>query len=196
MDSFILASASPRRQDILNQLGLPFEVHPSDVCEDIPANAGPEDAVRILACRKASAGAANFPGRWVIAADTLVLLECHLLGKPTDREAAKSMLRTLSGNTHRVLTGVCIKCNDTEFSGTASTEVTFRKLSDKAISAYVDRGLSDGKAGSYGIQDLGAYFVQNISGDYNNVVGLPVHLLTDLLTSAGFSIDQLILKGE
>lgn len=196
MDSFILASASPRRQDILNQLGLPFEVHPSDVCEDIPANTSPEDAVRILACRKAATGAAGSPERWVIAADTLVLLDGHLLGKPASRDDAKSMLRALSGNTHRVLTGVCLRCGDREFSGTAATEVTFRKLSDEDISAYVNCGHSDGKAGAYGIQDLGAYFVQGISGDYNNVVGLPVNLLCELLSRAGFPIHKLITKGE
>lgn len=196
MESFILASASPRRQDILNQLGLPFEVHPSDVCEDIPENTAPEDCVRILACRKAEAGAKSFSGRWIISADTLVLINGKLLGKPADRCEAKAMLRSLSGNTHQVLTGVCIRCNDAEFSGTASTEVTFRDLSDEDIAAYVDRGLSDGKAGAYGIQDLGAFFVRDIHGDYNNVVGLPVSLLGDLLGRAGFPIYKLITKGE
>ncbi|MBQ3095917.1 MAG: septum formation protein Maf [Clostridia bacterium] len=196
METFLLASASPRRQDILNQLGLPFEVHPSDVCEDIPANTSPEDAVRILACRKAAACAEAFSGRWIIAADTLVVHNGRLLGKPADRDDARSMLRALSGNTHRVLTGVCLRCGDSVFSGTAATEVTFRELSCADINAYIDRGLSYGKAGAYGIQDLGAYFVTHICGDYSNIVGLPVNLLTELLCAAGFNISQLISKGE
>ena len=195
MERFILASASPRRQDILNQLGIPFDVHPMDVSEDIPANTSPADCVQTLACRKAEAAAIYFPDRWIIAADTLVLQNGVLLGKPKDRKDAKSMLSALSGAAHQVLTGVCLRCGNTVFSGTAVTEVTFRQLTDTEISAYVDRGLSDGKAGAYGIQDLGAYFVEHISGDYNNVVGLPVCLLTKLLVSAGFPIGKLISKG-
>lgn len=196
MPQFVLASASPRRRAILENLGLTFEVLVSDASETHPENTDPADIVRILAERKAHFAAEMRPEGCIIAADTMVLFDGRLLGKPKDRAEAFSMLKSLSGKCHTVLSGVCIEYGGRVYSGTAETEVFFRELSDADIASYVDTGLSDGKAGGYGIQDLGAYFVREIRGDYYNVVGLPIHLLTDLLCRAGCSISQLISKGN
>lgn len=192
MELLVLASASPRRRDILKQIGIHFELFPTQADESLPDGLSAEQAVYELAKRKGLAAAAAHPDRICLAADTLVELDGQLLGKPSDDQQARAMLTRLSGRTHSVLTGVCIVHRGNLSLGVCRTEVTFAPLTEQAIDAYVSRGLSRGKAGAYGIQDVGALFVSRISGDYNNVVGLPVSLLCRLLADAGVSMQEII----
>ncbi len=170
----ILASASPRRRELLTLAGVDFEVRTSDVEEKVPEGMSPEETVKLLAGQKASAVAENFRNCCVIGADTVVVCGGRILGKPRDREQACEMLRTLSGKTHCVFTGVCIMCGAEVVSFAEKTEVTFYELTDEEIAAYTATGEPMDKAGAYGIQGRGCVLIKGISGDYFNVVGLPV----------------------
>ena len=173
----VLASASPRRKALLEQLGLEFIVHESNADESISADLSPEEIVEILSHRKARAVADVHLSALTLAADTLVYLNGTILGKPKSDEDAAEQLRLLSGRSHEVLTGFALIHPPTErvAQATQKTTVEFAELSDEEIDAYVSTGLPMDKAGSYGIQDRwGAIFVQNITGDYNTVVGLPL----------------------
>lgn len=190
MKKIILASSSPRRQELLKQIGLRFEVKVNDVDETIPAGMPPHQAVCELACRKAKGITELDPGTIVIGADTIVVHGDRILGKPTDRADAVETLRSLSGSEHLVITGFCVteaatgkvvKANET-------TRVFFRRLTDAEIKAYVESGESMDKAGSYGIQGLGALLVEKIDGCYFNVVGLPISHLSQVLKSFGIEI--------
>ena len=174
MARFILASASPRRRELLERAGYTFEILVSDVDESLPAGITPEEAVRLNAARKAQAVAANRPGAVVLGCDTVVAIDGAILGKPQDEGEAKQMLRHLSGNTHTVYSGVCITDGTKETVFAVATDVTFYALSDRTIDAYVATGEPMDKAGAYGIQGLGCGLVREISGDYSNVVGLPL----------------------
>ncbi len=170
----ILASASPRRQELLKRLYETFQVLPADINESIPEDIGPEFAPVFLAAQKAEAIAEKHPNSLVIAADTIVVLDGKILGKPTDREDAKRMLHQLSGKTHKVITGCCVKIGEECTSFSEESLVTFFDLTNEEIDKYVSSGLSDGKAGAYGIQDQGAFFVSRIDGDFYNIVGFPI----------------------
>ncbi len=174
MTRFILASASPRRKQLLEQAGYAFEIVVSDADESLPAGITPEKAVRRNAARKAQAVAATNPGAVVLGCDTVVAIDGEILGKPQDEAEAKAMLRRLSGNTHTVYSGVCITNGETETVFAVATEVTFYALSDRTIDAYAATKEPMDKAGAYGIQGLGCVLVKEISGDYSNVVGLPL----------------------
>ncbi|WP_349256293.1 Maf family protein [Rubrivirga litoralis] len=178
----VLASASPRRRDLLGRLGLAFDVRPTDADETWPdLDLGP--AAEAVALRKAQALEA--PGALVLAADTVVELDGEVLGKPPTPDAARRTLRRLSGRTHRVATGVALRYGDREETAHAVTHVTFGALSDAEIAAYVATGSPLDKAGAYGIQDdAGALLVERIDGDYSNVVGLPLRLLYVTLRAA------------
>ncbi len=168
----ILASQSPRRRELLTLLGYPFRVQVASVdetMEDLPIS----QAVARLSCRKAAAIGAGAE-QIVIGADTVVVLDGKVLGKPRDAEAAKEMLRSLSGKTHQVMTGVCVQKGEQVLTHTEVTEVTFRPLTDREIEDYVATKEPMDKAGAYGIQGGAARFVEGIKGDYFNVVGLPV----------------------
>ena len=174
MARFILASASPRRKQLLEQAGYAFEIVVSDADESLPAGITPEKAVQLNAARKAQVVAENNPGAVVLGCDTVVAIDGEILGKPQDEAEAKAMLRRLSGNTHTVYSGVCITDGKKETVFAVATDVTFYALSDRTIDAYAATKEPMDKAGAYGIQGLGCVLVKEISGDYSNVVGLPL----------------------
>jgi septum formation protein len=172
----VLASASPRRRDLLARLGLAFDVLPADADETWPAGSPPGPGAAEIALRKARALPPD--GALVLAADTVVALDGEVLGKPADDAEAARTLRLLSGRTHTVATGLALRHGGRETATFELTRVTFADLSDDEIAAYVATGSPRDKAGSYGIQDdLGAVFVERIDGDYFNVVGLPLRRL-------------------
>ena len=181
----ILASSSPRRAEILTALGIPFLVTPADVDETVvPGESGPEAAVR-LAREKAAAAAARRPDDWVLAADTLVLIDGAILGKPADDAEAREMLRSLSGREHRVVTAVRL----TRGSGPGQdaveeSRVRIAALDDEEIQWYVSTGEPRDKAGAYAVQGLGARFIESVEGSFTNVMGLPARTVYRLLREA------------
>jgi septum formation protein len=182
----VLASQSPRRSDLLARLGMTFEVHPSNVDEDLSPGMIPGDAVEQLALRKAEHVATSYSEALVLGADTMVVLDGRTLGKPANPRDAVQMLRQLSGRTHTVYSGIALVHRPTARAHSAHerTEVTFGSLSGEEIDAYVSTGSPLDKAGAYGIQDdLGALFIDRINGDYYNVVGLPLRCLYRTLRS-------------
>jgi len=170
----ILASASPRRRELLSLADIPFDIHVSHVEERIDPAWSAAEAARNLAQQKAEDVSAKFPEACVIAADTVVEIDGILLGKPEDAADAARMLRLLSGREHRVVTGVCLRLGSSERVFSRETLVRFYPLSDSEIEAYVRSGEPMDKAGAYGIQGRGALLVEGITGDYFNVVGLPM----------------------
>ncbi|MCQ2484969.1 MAG: Maf family protein [Clostridia bacterium] len=174
MRKIILASGSPRRKELLATAGLEFEVIVADVDEIIPQNAQPQDVVKSLALQKASAVAEKYPDCVVIGADTVVVNNNVILGKPKSEADAIKMLTALSGRTHSVCTGVAIICGEKIKSFCETTEVEFYSLREDEIISYVRTGEPMDKAGAYGIQGKGCVLVKSIAGDYFNVVGLPV----------------------
>ena len=176
----ILASNSPRRKELLAGLGVDYEVRTlPDVDESYPETLQGADIPLYIAKEKADAYVAMMqPGELMITADTIVWLDGKVLGKPRDREDALQMLRTMSGRTHEVFTGVCITTTDWQRSFTAQTEVRFATLSEEEIAYYVDNFQPMDKAGAYGVQEwIGFIGVENISGSYYNIMGLPVQRL-------------------
>lgn len=181
----VLASSSPRRARLLEDAGIPFETRPADVDERVLAKLSPEAAAEQIALRKARAIQA--PGRWILAADTLIEHAGTTLGKPQDALDAHAILRLLSADTHRVITGVAVRAPDgAERVAHAVTRVTFRELADAEIDAYIRTGEPMDKAGAYGIQSGGAKFVTKVEGPMDNVVGLPMDLARRLLRETGF----------
>jgi septum formation protein len=174
MKRLILASGSPRRKELLTQANLTFEISTSNVSEKMTEIMPPNDLVQQLALRKAKAVACNKQTDVVLGADTVVVFENKILGKPQNATEAKSMLKLLSGKTHEVYTGCAIINGEMEYTFYEGTEVTFWDLSDKDITWYVATKEGFDKAGGYGIQGLGGLHVKKINGDYYNVVGLPL----------------------
>lgn len=181
----VLASGSPRRRVILTGLGLSFDVRPPDIDETLRPGERAPDAARRLAEDKAEAVGAE-PGELVLAADTIVVLDGELLGKPTGPEAAIAMLERLAGRSHDVVTGLALRFGAETQSVAARTSVTFRSLDRVEIAAYVATGEPLDKAGAYGIQGYGSALVERIEGDFFNVMGLPVPALLALLRAVGF----------
>ncbi len=188
MRHLILASASPRRRRLLAQVGLEFEVEPSAIKEDFTGHV-PALAARSLAKAKAKAVQARRPGAVVIGADTVVVKDGVVLGKPRDHAEAESMLRRLSGSAHQVITGVAVMDGQAEYVDHEVTTVWFRELDEEEIREYVASGEPMDKAGAYAIQGLGAVLVARIEGDYYNVVGLP--LTKTVLALRRFGIEVL-----
>jgi septum formation protein len=184
----ILASGSPQRRAILEQLGIAFEVVVPDVDELTTGH--PEELVLENAYRKASAVAsgtqATGDAEAILGVDTIVALGDEVYGKPADREQAAATLRALGGRSHRVLSGVCVIEQGLARSAAAVTTVNFRSLSEQTLGWYLDTDEWQGRAGGYAIQGRGAVLVDSIEGDYLNVVGLPVATLVDLLPSVLF----------
>ena len=172
--SYVLATASSRRRDILVNLGINFEQIASDVDETVPAGADPETAAAELAKSKAQTVLEKRPDSCIIGADTIVVIDGEVLGKPKDEGDAYRMLKMLSGRTHTVMTGVFVLYNHQERSFVQKTEVKFYDLTEEQIDRYILSGEPLDKAGAYGIQGLGCVLVESINGDYFNVVGLPV----------------------
>ena len=193
MKHFILASQSPRRQEILKDAGVLHTVIPSDASEDISTHLPPEKYVMELALLKGAAVAKNAKKNdIIISADTVVVAEGEILGKPKDFDDAKSMLMKLSGKWHSVLTGYCV-INGADGEASVKyeeTKVKFRSLSESEAVRYIRSGESMDKAGSYGIQGKGRLLVEKIEGDYFNVVGLPICALAKMLKD-DFGIDIL-----
>ena len=180
----ILASSSPRRAEILNAVGWPFEAITAGIDETQRADEAPHDYVRRLAREKAEAVAAKLEAGLVLGADTTVVVEGHLLGQPVDDEDTRRMLRLLSGKWHDVLTGVAlIRIGSETRVEHETTRVRFAEMSDEEIDWYVASGEPKGKAGAYGIQGKASLFISGIEGDYFNIVGLPIHLVFRLLKS-------------
>jgi septum formation protein len=184
---FILASASPRRRELLASIGLEFEVKPSHVPEVHQVGEAPEEYVARLSRDKARALAEQHPDRWVIAADTTVLHGEELLEKPVDAQDAARMLATIAGQTHIVYTGVTLENGGRDYLDTrvAESEVRMLPLSPDEIEWYVRTGEPLDKAGAYAVQGIGAMFIDSIHGSYTNVVGLPLATLFQMLRRAG-----------
>jgi septum formation protein len=181
----VLASASPRRSDLLRAAGLVFEVAAADVDESAEPGEGPDAHVERLALAKARRIADRRPGDVVLGADTVVTIDGLILGKPLDRADAEAMLRRLSGRTHQVVTGVAVAKGHDEVRGLDRTLVHFTHLTEEDLAWYLDSGEAFDKAGAYGIQGRASRFVDRIEGSYSNVVGLPVSLVVRLLRAAG-----------
>jgi len=190
---FILASASPRRRELLASIGLEFDVIPSAVPEVREAGESPEEYVARLSREKASAIAAKNAERWIIAADTTVLLGEELLEKPLDGADAKRMLATIAGKTHIVYTGVTLQNAAGGYHDTrvAESEVRMLPLLEREIAWYVTTGEPLDKAGAYAVQGIGAMFIDSVHGSYTNVVGLPLALLYQMLKRAGIEVTSL-----
>ena len=180
----ILASASPRRAELLRNAGIPFTVVPAHVREEPLPNETPLDYVQRLAHDKASAIFASRPEDAVLGADTVVVVDEHLLEKPIDADDAARMLRLLSGRTHQVITGVCVIAPGFARTEAEVTQVTFSQLSNDEIAAYVETGEPMDKAGAYAIQGIASRWAQRIEGCYFNVVGLPLPRVYRLLRAA------------
>ncbi len=185
MKSFIVASASPRRKELLMNAGYEFEIIPSDADETLPGNTSTEQAVCLLAERKALSVLAVRDDAVVLGCDTVVVLDDVILGKPADRDDAKRMLRLLSGRAHKVITAVCIAEKGRKKTFCNVTEVEFYPLSEATVESYAATGECDDKAGSYGIQGYGAALVSGIRGDYFSVMGLPVAQCVRVLSEFG-----------
>jgi septum formation protein len=181
----ILASGSPRRRQLLEMLELPFRVVAPDVDETLGPSEQPEGYVTRLACEKARTVAAREQGAVVLAADTTVVLRSRVFGKPETREQAAEMLGRLQGRKHQVMTAVAVACDGRLEHALDVTDVTFRRLSDEQIAAYVATGEPLDKAGAYAIQGKGAALVEGIHGDFFGVMGLPLRLALDLLARFG-----------
>ena len=187
----VLASASPRRRDILGQMNVRFRVIESAVDEGQPGGAAPETYARVTAERKAQAVVARLGSEasasFVLAADTIVVIDGRVLGKPADPADAERMLRMLQGREHEVITAVRLEASHTGFARTiaVSSRVIFRALDENTVRRYAASGEGRDKAGAYAVQGLGAGLVRAIRGSYSNVVGLPACETLELLTEAG-----------
>lgn len=185
----LLASASPRRLELLRALGLEPLVRPADVDETLRPGEDPHDAAERLARAKAAAVAAAAPeGSVVLAADTIVVLGGEALGKPRDDDDARRMLRALRGRAHDVVTGVALARDGRLVSGRETTEVLFAPMTDEEVDAYVASGEPADKAGAYALQGLGGLFVERITGTPSNVIGLPFRLVRRLGAEVGLRI--------
>ena len=183
MNNIILASASPRRKELLKQITEDFEISVSSVEEIVPDNIPAEEVPQFLSTLKARDVALNYPDKLVIGADTCVLCNGKILGKPKDNDDAYNMLSLLSGKTHSVITGCTLVKNGKSISFSVTTEVEFFKLTDQEIYDYIATNEPFDKAGGYGIQSKGGLLVKEINGDYFNVVGLPIAKLKKIMDS-------------
>ena len=190
--TIILASSSPRRAQLLETIGVEYELAPSQVQERMHAGEAPPDYITRLARAKVIAVARKRESGLVIGADTIVVLDGRVLGKPEDEQDAERMLRQLSGRWHAVMTGVALYdiASRREVADYDKTLVRFAQLTDKEIEWYLKSGEPMDKAGSYGIQGLGSLFVEEIAGNYFNVVGLPIPLVYRLARRLGYSFIQ------
>jgi septum formation protein len=181
----ILASASPRRADLLRQVGIDFQVVVPDISEDLDGSLPPSQIVTRLALRKALAVSKRFDQGFVLAADTLVIHRGIILGKPADQDDARRMLSLLSGDEHEVMTGMALvdAASGRSDSALSKTRVWLKTMTESEIEVYIATGEPLDKAGAYGIQGRAALFVEKIEGCYFNVVGLPLSLLYDLMKS-------------
>ncbi len=188
LPKIILASGSPRRSEIMNSVGWSFTKAVPDIDESERAGESPDDYVRRLALEKAQAVAGLYPGEIVLAADTTVVIDGQIMGKPVDDGDARRMIRMLAGNWHEVLTGVAVSKNGVSEVGMQRTRVKFAAMNEAEIEFLVEKGDPLDKAGAYAVQAQAALFIEGIEGDYWNVVGLPISLVYRLVIKAGQSI--------
>lgn len=181
----ILASKSPRRKELLSEMGITFDIYSKEIEEHLDPDVEPARAVEKLAEEKAQAVFDECLDAIVIGADTVVCVDHEILGKPKDREDARRMLEKLSGSTHQVIGGVALLSKEKRIVFSCVTTVHFYELSEEQILAYIDSNEPMDKAGAYGIQGLGKQFVEGIEGDYFNVVGLPVSRVLRALKEFG-----------
>jgi septum formation protein len=181
--TIILASASPRRTELMSLAGITFSVVPADICEDVLPGELPAEHVMRLSREKADAVSAVTNGRFFIGADTVVVLNNRIMGKPADEAEAFEMLSALSGRIHEVITGFTVfdKVSEIHLSRCVRTEVTFKELSEGEILRYIATGCPMDKAGAYAMQGGAVHFIRSICGSYTNVIGLPMTELYELL---------------
>ena len=193
----ILASKSPRRQEILQMLGLHFRVQVSGTEENAPDGLAPAELVKFLACQKRNAVRESVQGdAVVIAADTVVCIDGKILGKPDDLQEAAAMLRSLSGKMHTVHTGIAVSCGEKTAAEAVETRVFFRTVSEAEIDYYIHHAQVCDKAGAYAIQEFAGTFVERIEGDYYSVVGLSVNALDRLLKTIGCPLVELVNRDD
>jgi len=185
--TLILASASPRRRELLELIGLNFDVVPGDVDEAFREGETPQDHVRRLSREKAEAVSERYPDAWVLGADTVVVADGEVLGKPRTRDEARSMLCKLSGKAHQVYSGFTLlkKKGGTVFTDSVESTVTFKELSPEEMEWYIETDEPYDKAGGYAVQGMGAALIREIHGSYTNVVGLPLCEVVDALRQVG-----------
>jgi septum formation protein len=191
MYHIILASASPRRKELLEQIGVRFTVNPS-TCEEIITDTDPVKVVKALSCQKAADVSKRYDDALIIGSDTIVSINNQILGKPKNQQDAYRMLKLLQGNTHQVYTGVTVVNKHTggseEITFCSATDVSFYSMTDEQIYSYINSGEPIDKAGAYGIQGKSAVYIKEIKGDYNTVVGLPVAMLYQMLLEKGIDL--------
>ena len=177
----ILASASPRRKELLTKIIPNFKICPSEIKEEIPNNISALDSAQYLAVKKAMEIHTKYPNDTIIGADTVIVLNNKIYGKPKNKSDAKNMLLEFSGKKHHVITGVCIINKEKSISFSSINEVEFYELEDKEIDAYLTLDEYKDKAGSYAIQGQANLFIKKINGDYNSIIGLPISQIYQLL---------------
>ena len=186
----VLASASPRRVALLSQIGIDCDVMPSRIDEEARENEAPPDYVRRMAEEKAASVAGLVPGRIVLGADTDVIMQSRILGKPRDKADFLEMFNLLSGRTHQVITAVSVVHGEQYWLKTSISDVTFREVSEEEMLAYWQTGEPCDKAGGYAIQGQAARFICSISGSYSGIMGLPLYETSELLSCAGIRLLQ------
>lgn len=177
----VLKSSSPRRKDLLNEMGYKFEIKVYDVDETMDKDLDPLSNVKLLGLKKASVKKEEDYGKILIGCDTIVVLDDHIYGKPKDKEDAYNMLKSLSGKKHIVASGLAVIYKDKIFNDVVVSNVYFKKLSDKDIYDYIETGECFGKAGAYAIQGIGKCLVDHYEGSLNNIIGLPTEKLSEFL---------------
>jgi septum formation protein len=190
MKKIILASKSPRRKSILEQVGLKFSIVASDFDETKIKFKTPQEMVEKLSFEKAKIVAAKYPKTVIIGADTTVIFKKEIIGKPKSKQDAIRILKLLSGNTHEIVTGFTVMEGKKSITGHIVSKAKFKKLSDAEIRAYVATNEPMDKAGGYGIQDKGGLFIESITGDYFNVVGLPIFAVSKALKEFGVEVTK------
>jgi septum formation protein len=183
LPKLVLASGSPRRAEILNSVGWGFEKAIPDVDESVVDGESPEEYVQRLAVEKARVVGSSYPDRIILAADTTVVIDGEIIGKPVDLDDARGMIARLAGNWHAVLTGVAVSFDGEAKTGIQSTRVKFASMTDTEIDFLVEKGDPLDKAGAYAVQAQAALFIEGIEGDYWNVVGLPISLVYRLVAA-------------
>lgn len=183
----VLASSSPRRKQLLEEIGLKFDIFPADIDEDIKKGESPEEHTLRLAEKKAKTAAKKVKDSWVIGADTIVFIDNRILGKPSDIHEAREMLLLLSGRYHKVATAFCFFNSATgdNIKRVAESMVKIKNLTNKEIEDYLKTGEPLGKAGAYAVQGIGGFMVEKIEGSYTNVVGLPMEEFQKVLEETG-----------
>jgi len=186
-DKLILASASPRREELLSLAGISFQVMPSEVSEEMVEDESPERHVLRLSEAKAASVAGLYPDAWVLGADTVVIIAGEVLGKPTRREEARVMMHKLSGRTHQVITGFALLKATTKAGvrKAVTSAVTFREMTAEEVEWYIETEEPYDKAGGYAVQGRAALFIREISGSHTNVIGLPICEVVEALREVG-----------